>query len=276
MAIFDFSASNAATSTQWNTFGYIGIIASPDSEFTGRTATGFTATWAGLTFKATGTNLKYDADHHPKSGTITSYEVVASGKTIIKLSGLSSSVTDIKTGYGSDFAAFHDFLEQLLSKSDTYKGSQANDYFEGFDGNDKIYGNKGDDHLVGGKGADTIDGGLGVDTLEGGSGADHFRFTNALGTTNKDYIINYLPVSDTIELSNAIFKGIGNDGTTLSASRFKALGAGDQIDSNDRIIYVKSSGDLYYDADGNGSQGAIKFAHLEDAPTITAADFLII
>ncbi|WP_180355838.1 hypothetical protein [Aliirhizobium smilacinae] len=47
-------------------------------------------------------------------------------------------------------------------------------------------------------------------------------------------------------------------------------------DSSDRIIYDKSSGKLFYDADGKGGAAAIQFAQLQKGLSITASDFDII
>jgi Ca2+-binding RTX toxin-like protein len=276
MATFDFSQSIASASTAWSHFGYLSIIASAETEFTNRTATGFTATWNGLTFHAKGTGFKYNADEAPKNGTVTDFEVIASGNKIIDLSGLTANIGAIKTAFAGGIDPYRDFFKAIMSKADTFKGSAHNDQFEAFGGSDMMLGNGGDDHLAGGAGKDTLNGGLGSDTLNGGNGQDHFRFTDALGNTNVDYIINFNAADDTIGLSNTIFQGIGADGNTLAASKFKMYGKGDKLDADDRIIYVQSSGDLFYDADGNGAQGAVKFAHLEGAPALTHADFLII
>jgi Ca2+-binding RTX toxin-like protein len=281
MAIFDYSASAAGTSTLWNSFGYLGSILNAETDFTQRSSTAFTANYGyGLSFEAKGTGLKYNSDlHHSiKAGTITSFNVISSGDPLIKLSGLNVTVAALQDafGMGSDMTDVRNFYKSMLSKSDTFKGSTANDFFEGFDGNDLILGNKGQDDLLGGKGNDTINGGLNNDTMNGGTGADHFRFNSKLGG-NVDYIEGFSSSSDTIELDNAIFKGIGNAGDTLSGAKFKVYNSGDKLDATDRIFYIQCSGDLWYDADGSGTDhGAVKFAHLESSPTITAADFLII
>jgi Ca2+-binding RTX toxin-like protein len=281
MAIFDFSNSGAGTSTLWANFGYLGSLMNSNTDFITRSATSFTADYGySLVFKGTGSNLKYNSDlHHTlKSGTVNSFTVLSGGEPVIKLSGLGATVADLMTAFGEGASAddARDFFKELMSSADNIKGSKANDYLEGFDGNDMMAGNRGQDEMFGGKGSDTINGGLGSDTMNGGSGADHFRFNSTLSSSNIDYIKGFTTL-DTIDLDNAIFKGIGAEGTTLSASKFTVWSAGDKLDADDRILYVKSAGDLYFDRDGSGNvYGAVKFAHVEGSPTISAADFLII
>ncbi|HYX19774.1 MAG TPA: calcium-binding protein, partial [Thermoanaerobaculia bacterium] len=47
-------------------------------------------------------------------------------------------------------------------------------------------------------------------------------------------------------------------------------------DADDRIVYDTSTGNLWYDADGNGSGAAQLFATLEGAPTLAATDFSVV
>ncbi|WP_442577697.1 hypothetical protein ACSBOB_19230 [Mesorhizobium sp. ASY16-5R] len=61
-------------------------------------------------------------------------------------------------------------------------------------------------------------------------------------------------------------------GTDLRASNLGAAG-----DSNDRIIYETDTGELCYDADGNGgAAAAIHFATLSAGLSLTHADFVVI
>ena len=119
-------------------------------------------------------------------------------------------------------------------------------------------------------GDDTLHGGLGADTLTGGRGLDGFWFDTALGASNVDTISDFKAVDDTIILDRSIFSGIATDGV-LAASAFR-IGA-TAIDADDRILYDKVKGNLYYDADGAGGVAAVLFAHAIATPSITAADF---
>jgi Ca2+-binding RTX toxin-like protein len=46
-------------------------------------------------------------------------------------------------------------------------------------------------------------------------------------------------------------------------------------DSNDHVIYNKTTGALYYDADGSGATPAVQFAKLSAGLALTHADFLV-
>ena len=141
-----------------------------------------------------------------------------------------------------------------------------------------LVGNISDNILNGGGGNDTIYGGLGNDTLTGGVGTDSFVFNTALdAATNLDTITDFTAIDDTIKLENAIFTKLATVGT-LSSNFFRASASGEALDSNDYILYNKTTGALFYDADGNGAGAAIQFAQLGviTHPTITSADFVVI
>jgi serralysin len=46
-------------------------------------------------------------------------------------------------------------------------------------------------------------------------------------------------------------------------------------DANDRIIYNKATGDLFYDSNGNAAGGSVRFADLSTGLSLTQLDFLI-
>ncbi|MEA3012136.1 MAG: hypothetical protein QOD42_681, partial [Sphingomonadales bacterium] len=45
---------------------------------------------------------------------------------------------------------------------------------------------------------------------------------------------------------------------------------------DDRIVYNQATGQLFYDADGNGAGGAILFATVAGTPTLGVSDFAVI
>ena len=165
-------------------------------------------------------------------------------------------------------------------KNDTITGGATNDVIVGGDGNDTLSGAGGADVLVGHGGADTLVGGLGNDVLIGGAGSDVYRFdTTPHSTNNVDSISGFVPGSDTIELENSIFSGIGG---SLSAAEFRAAaGATTATTAGQRIIYNTTTGDLYWDADGNaGGSAPVRFANLTNPdgshPTLVNTNFIMI
>ena len=127
--------------------------------------------------------------------------------------------------------------------------------------------------VIGNYGANVIDGKGGNDVLTGLFGADTFAFTTALGAGNVDTITDFVSGTDRIALDDALFAGIGSPGA-FNAGAF-VIGAA-AADANDRIIYNQATGQLFYDADGNGAGAAILFATLQGAPLLIASDFQVI
>lgn len=141
-------------------------------------------------------------------------------------------------------------------------------------GKNRISGGSGNDHILAGAGVDMLWGGGGKDTLEGGTGRDSFVFNTALSAkTNVDLIGDFRAADDTIRLENAVFTRLTKTGT-LAAGAFRA--GTKALDKDDRVLYNAATGDLLYDADGNGKGLAVKFATLTTKPSIAAADFFVI
>ena len=141
----------------------------------------------------------------------------------------------------------------------------------GKNGSDILLGFKGDDGLHGGKGNDKLAGGLGKDTLWGNKGHDKFVFDLAFGNGNVDRIQDMQHNTDKIWLDKDIFPAIGNH---LGSGEFQKGSHAD--DPNDFIIYNKSKGTLYYDPDGDGPIGKIKFAKVDPGTKLDNDDFAMI
>ncbi len=141
-----------------------------------------------------------------------------------------------------------------------------------------LRGNIGANWLNGSGGNDFFNGGLGNDIMAGGTGNDMFVFNSAPNAnTNRDTIVDFVAVNDTILLDNAVFAALGAATGTLSAASFWASATGLAHDANDRILYNKTTGALIYDSNGSAAGGAIHFATLSNHPAnITAANFLVI
>ncbi len=153
---------------------------------------------------------------------------------------------------------------------DTLVGGNNVDTLYGRQNNDNLSGGAGNDFLYGGDGIDRLNGGDGADLLDGGNGADTYVFATVLGGGNIDVVTGFNVADDTMELSTAIFTGIGIG--VLGANAF-VIGAA-ALDGDDRIIYDTATGALYYDADGNGAGAAVQFATLATGLALTANDFL--
>ncbi len=206
------------------------------------------------------------------AGTMTGLFVdLNGGHRVISVTGLSIRAVDLfdQVEAGNSVQAFN----MLLAGHDQISGGSGNDRLYGHTGNDVLRGAGGRDILLGDAGNDDLFGGVGNDVLTGGRGQDDFVFNTApSGSTNFDRITDFSAVDDRILLENAVFTRLAAGG--LAASQF-VLGAQAQ-DANDRIIYQRATGTLWYDRDGTGAAAKVAFADLADGTALTAADFLVI
>ncbi|MCG7392285.1 cadherin domain-containing protein [Microvirga sp. ACRRW] len=136
-----------------------------------------------------------------------------------------------------------------------------------------LLGNNAKNTIKGGAGNDTVNGGGGNDVLYGGSGKDAFVFnTKPSARTNKDLIKDWNPKDDVIHLENQVF-------TALKAGKLAkgsfVLGAKAK-DKNDFVGYDKTTGDLWYDANGSGKGGQVVFANIGRNKKIAHDDFFAI
>jgi serralysin len=182
------------------------------------------------------------------------YYVNVAGDTIVELSG--EGIDAVVTGL--NFYQLGNQLENLL--------------FRGGTGDFTGVGNALANYIEGGAGNDLLNGGLGADTLVGAGGADQFLFNSALGAGNVDTLADFTSGSDRIFLDHSVFSAIGNG--ALAPGAF-VNGTAAQ-DADDRILYDSTTGNLFYDADGNGAGAAVLFATLQGHPTLVATDIAVI
>lgn len=193
------------------------------------------------------------------------------------------------SGLSVSAAVFQDHLETsnwsamnalLFSTSDTYNLTNGRDQLRGFGGgdvvnglggNDQLFGDQGNDRLNGGAGADSLTGGAGIDTLSGAGGQDVFIFTHA-GAANRDILTDFRAADDALRFDNDAFTAFSYTGQLLSADF--ALGTA-AADTSDRFVYKKSTGNLWYDADGSEAGVKVLVAELADGTVLTAADIFI-
>jgi Ca2+-binding RTX toxin-like protein len=128
---------------------------------------------------------------------------------------------------------------------------------------------------MGGGGNDLLSGGAGNDILTGGAGADIFRVNTVLNaTTNVDNITDFEPTAiatttDRIQLENSgtgLFNALTSKGT-LAATAFLNGPGTTFTTATQRILYQSTTGNLFYDSDGNGAAAPILFATLN--PNLT-------
>jgi serralysin len=143
--------------------------------------------------------------------------------------------------------------------------------------NDTLTGNGASQTLTGQGGADTIWGAGGTDTLWGATGTDAFVFRE-MGTANADRISDFASGSDKLHLDDAAFTAIGAMGNFAAADlRFKANSSGTATDTNDRVVFNTSTGQLYYDADGSGSGAAAQLiATVQAGASVAATDIVVV
>ena len=154
-------------------------------------------------------------------------------------------------------------------------GLDGNDTLNGSSFADTLLGGNGNDSLSGWGGQDRLDGGGGNDTLDANQGVNTLVFGAAPGAANSDLVLNFNPGFDHIQLDGNAMGAIGPSGTfSTSDARFHAGAAAH--DADDRVIYDSSTGNLYYDADGNAAGTAQLIATLQGAPALAASDISVI
>lgn len=185
-----------------------------------------------------------------------------------------SSFINSGTIYGDLFMGDRD--NYLDTRNGTITGAirtlAGNDTVLGGKRSEAIYGGDGNDKLNGGLGSDILIGGAGKDTLTGGSGKDTFIFAATPLSANLDIVRDFSSADDTFKIKQSMFADIGPKGK-LNADAFR-IGAS-ASDKEDRIIYHKATGSLYYDPDGTGPQAQVKIASLSNKAALALSDFVI-
>jgi Ca2+-binding RTX toxin-like protein len=193
-----------------------------------------------------------------------SYALSASAEVeVLKLSGISSRTSANLTG---------------SSTANEITGHAGRNRLKGEGGNDVLKASSGNDTLYGGSGADKLYGGAGHDALYGGTGRDVFVFdTRPSKTTNVDKIYDFNTRYDSIQLQNSVFTklGLGSSSGVRFKSDMFVEGTSAQ-DAEDRIVYDRKTGSLYYDKDGTGSAAQVKIAILTNKAKLYWHDFYVV
>lgn len=201
--------------------------------------------------------LTFDTDTLTLTGNMPSaYTNMQVNVTVTDAAGLST--TDTFTIEGKETA----ITKTASVFGGTVEGKSGDDVLTGSWFADTLTGNQGNDKIDGNFGRDTINGGLGNDDLYGGKGwgKDTFVFDTQLGANNVDTIhdFGHLNIADVIQLDSDIFTKLSAG--KLSSNNFAKNATGEAQDADDFIVYNSSTGELKYDADGNGSGSAVTFA----------------
>lgn len=151
--------------------------------------------------------------------------------------------------------------------SDEITGSNGANILKGSRGDDNISGLNGNDQIIGGPGIDFIAGDGGNDKLTGGSEQDGFLFRVEPTPANADIITDFKAAEDVIGLSTAIF---GLPAGALDPSRLR-LGKS-ATNTGHRVIYDKTTGRVFFDADGSGPAVAQLIVTVPVNVEITAAN----
>lgn len=173
------------------------------------------------------------------------------------------------------FASIENLSFQTASstRSVNLTGNALANVIQGNAGKNTLKGGSGNDTLSGLAGNDILLGGAGKDTLSGGAGKDIFTFDTKLNkVSNVDILIDFRAADDTIRLDDAVFKGVKRGKLAKDAFVLGKKAA----DAQDRVIYNKKTGELYYDPDGTGSAKQVLFAKLANKASLSHLDFMIV
>lgn len=178
-------------------------------------------------------------------------------------------------------------IENLTGSAygDMLTGNDGMNVLLGGGGNDRLFGMNGVDRLEGGSGNDWLDGGLKNDTLDGGSGNDRLiggdgydRLTGGTGadifvleprfSSGFDTITDFVSGTDRILIADT---GLSGTGAITLQTGYRPVATG----TGPTLLYDTSSGALSWDVDGSGTGAAVRIAVLENVPSLTMNDIVL-
>lgn len=185
--------------------------------------------------------------------------------TLNRLSGRSSLLAGIRLNGTSE-------PNRLVGTdgADRLEGFAGDDSLRGLNGHDSLLGGGGNDSLFGGKGNDFLNGGSGQDLLVGGAGNDTFKLNRNDGSLVT--IQDFQSDRDRLLIDQAGFDLSLKPGS-LAPSRF--LLGNRAVKRSQRFVYQPTSGQLYFDADGNGPKPKVKIASLAPSSRLKASDIVL-
>ena len=170
-------------------------------------------------------------------------------------------------------------IESVLGSKfdDVLTGDNKANALKGSNGDDTLRGGANTDILKGGSGDDTLDGGQSIDHVSGDAGNDTIILNQLAG--NMDFISNFVPGSDRLQIDASLFGGGLTGGVALAPGQLVLNGTGSALDADDRFILNTATGELFFDNNGSnaGDSGSRLIADFEGAiPVLTVADFDIV
>jgi pimeloyl-ACP methyl ester carboxylesterase len=165
-------------------------------------------------------------------------------------------------------------MEPPIRGNNTYYAGDGDDEISGGNGKDRLFGGNGNDALTGQGGNDTFVGGEGGDVLTGGDGSDSFVFDNP--NEGPDTIMDFASGDEIVISASGFGAGLASGGFVPSDQFLYQAGSSDPTSSNQRFIYNVVEGNLYFDADGSGSQSPTTLiANLLTKPILTSNDIVV-
>jgi Ca2+-binding RTX toxin-like protein len=155
--------------------------------------------------------------------------------------------------------------------ADTFWGDLGDDVLRGGKGADMLSGRAGDDRMFGGAGRDSFQDLRGNDVLTGGAGADSFVFNDTFSHEGRPFIADFKSTVDVLHMGQGVAFGLKPG--KLAADAF-CIGPAAR-DAQDRFVYDKAEGLLYFDRDGSGSDAMVLAAQFDPGTAIRHFDFLI-
>ena len=190
------------------------------------------------------------------------------GNDLISVSGAASE-NFYHGGLGRDTLSYRALSDRLTIDLAERTTTAANGRSDGLRGIENVEGGQLRDTIRGDDRDNRLDGRQGNDLMLGGQGADSFVFSTALtAATNVDRLGDFEHLVDQLILSADAFSGLG-----AVVGRAELQFGTAATEAEDRLIYDRATGRLYFDADGTGDQAQVLFAQFAAGTILTLADF---
>ena len=205
------------------------------------------------------------------------YFVENVGDTIVEVAGTGEGNDSIYYSGSTYTLADNVGVENVWFQAgaQSFTGNNLAQAFAGNDIANTINGGGGNDVMSGNGGNDILFGGTGTDIVFGNAGADKFAF-NALAEGGAgDRIADFSSAQgDQIQIDDTGF-GISSitlaSGATVGAASYGATTGAFFLDNAGG-----GSGNLYFDADGDGAGAAALLTNLTGVTSLTTTDFLLV